>query len=378
LRQYNEEIDNTIIEILYQEGERTFGKLKKDLEKSIKHTLSFETYSFRVNAMSKPYRKESRYAICPVLNKRDEGRGKNVFYTLTRNAKTRCDLALPILKTNSIIEKAYRLLFYYITFFYNKTRKLKDEKDYNDLLEKLRISKNELEYQGRAIFKDNFYQLTQWIHAQSEIRFTRKDYLNGSRKEEQYEYEYMLPGISPSEFRTNRESGHIYQHINFSKGEVIQYFKLLENQNLIRKIKSLQLEILNEARYTIVDNLLIELLADCSTLATHVNIYLEYTWKGIRKPKSNEILWYQELWGKSRSNKWFVQCNNIRREYQKKNKNKVLKETQERIDWDKSEIIKKFGSLNKNHTKTIYDYSFFIDPLLNVVYPFFLRKEFNQ
>ena len=51
--------------------------------------------------MLKPYRKESRYVICPILNKRDEGRGKNVFYTLTRDAKIRCDLKLPILKTDS-------------------------------------------------------------------------------------------------------------------------------------------------------------------------------------------------------------------------------------------------------------------------------------
>ncbi len=282
------------------------------------------------------------------------------------------------MKVETSIEKAYRLLFYYMTFSYNKTRKLKDEDKYNTFLEKLRISKNELEYQGRAIFKDNFYELNMWIHAQSEISFTRKDYLKGSGKEGKYEYDYMLPGISPSEFRTIREFGLVYQQIDFTKDEVIQHFKLLENQNLIKKIKSLQLEILNEERYTIVDNSLKELLADCSTLEGHVHIYLEYTWKGIRKPRSDEIIWYENLWGKSRTKKWFVHCNNIRREYQKKNKNQVLKETQERLDWDKSEIIKKFDSIKKKHAKTINAYSYFIEPLLNVVYPEFLRKEFNQ
>ena len=93
--------------------------------------------------MLKPYRKDSRYTICPILNKRDEGRGKNVFYTLTKNAKTRYALELPILKTESTIEKAYRLLFYYMVFGYNQSIKLKDEYDYIALLEKLHIDKNE-------------------------------------------------------------------------------------------------------------------------------------------------------------------------------------------------------------------------------------------
>ena len=125
MRQYNEEIDKTIIEILYQKGERTSGKLKEDVEESIKHTLSFETYSYRLIAMLKPYRKESRYIICPILNKRDEGRGKNIFYSLTPDAKMRYNLKLPIMKIEESIEKAYRLLFYYIIFFHTQIHQIK-------------------------------------------------------------------------------------------------------------------------------------------------------------------------------------------------------------------------------------------------------------
>lgn len=85
MRRYNEEIDKTIIEILHEKGERTYGKLKEDVEKSIKYTISFETYSNRLNAMVEPSNnKQSRYAIRPVLQKRDEWhRGKPVFYSLT-------------------------------------------------------------------------------------------------------------------------------------------------------------------------------------------------------------------------------------------------------------------------------------------------------
>jgi hypothetical protein len=104
------------------------------------------------------------------------------------------------------------------------------------LIEKLHISKNELKYQGRSLFNDHFYELTKWIHVQSEIRFTRKDYLEGSGKKGEYEYDYMLPGISPMEFHQINKQVLPYQQINFTNDEVIHYFKLLEKKNLINKI----------------------------------------------------------------------------------------------------------------------------------------------
>ena len=75
------------------------------------------------------------------------------------------------------------------------------------------------------------------------------------------------------------------------------------------------------------------------------------------------------MWGKHRSKEWFVHSYHKRQEYKKKNKNQVLKETQEKLDREKSEIIKKFDSIKKGYVKTISDYSYFINPLLNVVYP---------
>ena len=135
---------------------------------------------------------------------------------------------------------------------------------------------------------------------------------------------------------------------------------------------------LDEERYTIVDNSLMELLQDCWTLQSHVYWYYEYIWKSIRKPRNEERIWHEDLWGKYRTNKRFIECNNVRSDYQKKNKNQLLQETQERIGWEKSEIKKTFDLIKEKYSKTIEDYSYFINPLLNVVYPRFLRKEFNQ
>jgi hypothetical protein len=375
LRQYNEEIDKTIIEVLYKKGERAFGKLKEDVEKSIKHTISFETYSYRLNAMLKPYAKESRYTIQQILQKRDEGRGKNVFYSLTRDAKIRTDLRLPILKSDTIIEKAYRLLFYYIVFHYTPSISLKDDIEYIALLEKFHIKENELESGGKAVFDE--FKIMKWTHAKSEIEITRKDFLQPSGKEGRYEYSYMLPGISPTEFHDISERGLPYQKLKITKDEIKLSFRLLENQNLI-KIIPYYLEFLNQERYVIVDNSLRELLADCWTLQSHVFTYLEYCWQSMSKPTNKEKIWFERLWGKNRTNKWFMYCHNIRKEYQIENRNQLLKETKERIEWEKSEIIKKFESIKKDHAKTINDYSYFINPLLNVIYPEFLRSELNK
>jgi hypothetical protein len=372
LRYYNENIDKAIIEILFKNGKRTFGKLKEEVENFIKHTLSFETYSNRLHNMSEPYKKESRYAIQPVLHKRDQGRGKNVFYFLTRNAKIRYNLMLPILKIDTMIEKAYRLLFYYIVFYYSPSIKLKDDYEYNALLDKLRIKKNELEFVRTTVF--NQFKITKWVHAKSEIEITRKDFLQPSTKEGKYEYFYILPGISPAEFQNINEHVLPYYNLRITEAEIKESFRLLENQKLI-KILPYYLDVPNQERYIIGGEVLKDLLGDCWSLQSHVFTYLEYRWQSLFKPTKEEKIWFEHLWGENRSNKWFRYCHNKRKNYQNENKNQLLKETRDRIDSEKSEIKKIFELIEKEHTKTINEYSYFINPLLNVVYPEFIRKE---
>ena len=379
MRQYNVDIDKTIIELLHKNGERTSGKLKENVEKFLNQTISFETYLTRLKAMIQPFTKQSRYAIQPVLQKKDEGRGKKVLYSLTKDAKIRCDLKLPLLKSEAKIEKAYRLLLYYMVFetslsLENSNKKLKDENEFYTFLQRIQITKNELQYVGKLRAKDSVYVVTSWIHPQSEITFYRKDYLDNSGKNGQYEYSYILPGISISEFVLGIRSGRVYEDISFNENEVNEYFKLLKEKNLIKKLQSYPLMIPDEERYIIVDNSLKELLANCWSLASYTHTYFQYIWQAIRKPTDAERIWYEHLWGKNRSQRWFNQYNNIRREYMKKNKNQVLKETQERIDTDESEMRDKFDSINIQYAKLINDYSYLIGPLLNIVYPQFLRE----
>jgi hypothetical protein len=324
---------------------------------------------------------QSKYVIEPVIIRYEDIqpgniRGTNVFYRLTKTARMRYELQLPILKSESKIENAYRLLFYYIVFYYNPTKKLKNEHEYNELLDKLYINKNELKLLSTSDFKE--FKITKWTHPESEIEFTRKDIPLASGTKEISEYNYMLPGISPLEFHTIKESGLPYQPLNLTQDKVTQYFELLEKHKLINRIKLKQLEYLNEERYTIVDNSLKALLADCWSLQSHVLTYVEYYWTSVSKPTKEEKIWFEHLWGKNMSNQCFIDCNNRRREYQKKKHNPKSKETSDRINDEKIQIIDKFEYIKNTYSGALNDYSYFIDPLLNVVYPEFLRKEFSQ
>ena len=149
---------------------------------------------------------------------------------------------------------------------------------------------------GNSVFHE--FKITKWTHPESHIEFTRKDFLQSSGKEGRYEYSFMLPGISPLEFEKIRIIGLTYQQLDYTKDEVFQYFGLLEKQKLIERIKLKQLEYLDEERYTIVDNSLRELLADCWTLLSHVSTYLEYLWESISKPTNKEKIWFEHLWEK--------------------------------------------------------------------------------
>jgi hypothetical protein len=147
---------------------------------------------------------------------------------------------------------------------------------------------------------------------------------------------------------------------------------------LINRIKLKQLEYLNEERYTIVDNSLKALLADCWSLLSHVLTYFDYYWKSVSKPTNEEKIWFEHLWGKNRSNQCFIEYNTRRREYQKEKHNPKSKETSDRFNDEKTQIIEKFEYIKNTYSEALNDYSYFIDPLLNVAYPEFLRKEVNQ
>jgi hypothetical protein len=196
------------------------------------------------------------------------------------------------------------------------------------------------------------------------------------------EYYYQLPSISIREFIANKEKGLEYGHLNFKDNEVKEYFKLLEDKKLIEKVKSRYLEILNEEdRYIIVDNKdsnrLNGFLRDCWILHGMVNSYLFQKWKSIQKPTTEERTWCEHFWGRPRSNQILTDCDKEREKFNKI-KNQKYKQDKEEIQKLLNQIIislqRRYETIKNTYSDIIENYSYLVNPLLNLVYPHFFRN----
>src|SRR6187200_5854 len=116
MREYNNTIDEIIVNELFynNKGRVGYRELKRAVEKrlNLKRELSIDVFNYHIQQMT--MNNNSRYAVNHVLNRKYNGRGKKGSYSLTKDAKTRCRLKLPILKIGSNRETAYQLLFMYV------------------------------------------------------------------------------------------------------------------------------------------------------------------------------------------------------------------------------------------------------------------------
>ena len=151
------------IALTSENGEISSGDLKRKAEECSRNgkTISSALFSFHLKQMLKLDRKRSRYII-PILEKRDCGRGSNIFYSLTNSAKKRLKLELPLLIEESDREKAYHLFFNFTAFQNvptdnNSSVKLSEE-EFEHFLSKIHISRNELKQISvkNRLFVDKF------------------------------------------------------------------------------------------------------------------------------------------------------------------------------------------------------------------------------
>jgi hypothetical protein len=418
LKPYHDNIDKTIIQILYKNEKLSSRKLKNELDDALSkdgyNETAPDTYWGRLrrltaiiesssssssdNKQQDKQQHQSKYAIQPVLIRHEEIRegnlrGANVYYSLAKHARIRCDLHLPILDKETRIEKAYRLLSRSLAFENSPYRQMKDENEYQRFLQKLGINENELRLDGKpAGYNRNLYKVTNLIHQESGIKFSHTGYLEGSENPGEWEYHYQLPGISIKEFIANnneseKSKGLAYGHIDFNQDdEVNEYFKLLENKRLIEKIKSKYLITLNEEdRYVFVDSnndkkdttdRLKEFFRKCWLLHGSVTVYLVQKWKCIQGPTDEERVWYEHLWGKDRSDQIINSYYQIRTKFNKsKNVKSEKEDIQKLLKSQKISLHRKFTSIKNIYQDIIEeDYSYLANPLLNSVYPQFLLR----
>jgi hypothetical protein len=65
-------------------------------------------------------------------------------------------------------------------------------------------------------------------------------------------------------------------------------------------------------RYGIADKWLKEIIHDCVALLSDTQMLMRYIWKYERKPKPEEIAWYEDIYGKQYTKSYFVDVNQKR------------------------------------------------------------------
>lgn len=102
LNNYNWNLDETIGKVLYDNRKMSSGRLKRAVEQSLisqgrleaGKSISKATFSSHLALMLECNPTELRHQVHPVLEKKDAGRGKAVFYSLTEEARKRIALGL--------------------------------------------------------------------------------------------------------------------------------------------------------------------------------------------------------------------------------------------------------------------------------------------
>ena len=134
---YDLTIDNSIITKLSHNETFTSGKLKQTIEESINRKLSPDTFYSHLNVL----------VDCKILNKKDNGRGKVVVYSLSENAKNL--LKLNLLGTDweriKLFTKIYEKFFLY-EVLHDPLLIVRTEEEFDSLLSDLDVRRDDLEW----------------------------------------------------------------------------------------------------------------------------------------------------------------------------------------------------------------------------------------
>lgn len=183
-----------------------------------------------------------------------------------------------------------------------------------------------------------------------------------------------LPGVSISDFfHKYRDStnGWRFSYVKFkNESEVKWYFdKLSEYEPPLIKpiseiewIKREQLQnrlswpVEGETRYGIVDRQLHEFLLDCIGLLGQTQILIEHIWKYKRRPKREEVEWYQFLYGKHYTSSFFTKINQKRIRLKNATKQRKIAEAAAKADYKAADETGDFRSPKCKAAREVLDY----------------------
>ena len=408
MRPYEDEIEKSIIRIAYerkqkakkgfdqskqtkegrhrtckcQKHEISSGELKRELEHQYRNgrKMSWTLVSSRLNQMVGSNTRNSRYLVNPILIKRDLNRGSNTCYSLTRDAEIRYKLKVPFFKERGISETAYQLLLIYASLPDLVIRNsdghdvpvrykfLDSESEFDEFLHKIHIRKENLasSYFDTVESKEIIKLTPKERQEDIKIFKTGVDGGGGSI------YSYVLPGISIDEVLTYIHSYPSPLSIpRLTDEEVKECFELLQGEGLLKRIRSLILEYLDETeRYEIAREPLREFLHYSLRIKGLALYRMISTWK-CRKPKDEEKVWFALFEGRKGAEDSFRKLNDERKSLKGNPKKKEME--QQRILNDDKAMLEAYTIFKELYTGVIAEYSFITDVLVEWSYPTFLR-----
>jgi len=305
-----------------------------------------------------------------------------IYYLQTKKGKKRYRLKIH-LGVLGLREKAYLLLLLYCTFRevpvlpldYGRNV-LENEEQLDRFLSEIHLCRKDFEVE-RVDFNADQYRVIEMVEPKQKVRILRIQYLEGSNElEGQYEYRYILPGISIRQFLRGIKGGLALEYItqSMSQSETEECFELLLKEGLITIVMRYR----GEPRYDIANEDIREVLKSCWLLCGVAEAAMNFMWKYARPPRVEERKWLEMLRGKQGAmiylNKCYEKLKAREKDKKKKGYHKIPSEAESAIKVWYGRIITYYEEINKNCAFVSKELTAPLDILIKMVYPEFLRN----
>jgi hypothetical protein len=369
-------MDNAIVDELASHGSISYLELIDRVVKLRGKTMSFETFNFHLKKMLKEN----------ILKKDDKGRGKQVFYSLTEDAKKQRHLnILGVNPQQLLFRRIYEKLFFY-EIFHTPLNIASSQVDFNKILAELKVDIKDLrivyrdvwELEG-ALKRDEFSLVdTKTIYSVgiSGISIVKTEFWEVKKyKNKKYatEYSFTLPGVSVDELIKNDSLG-----AKFSHADVEAAFKLLIENGLIKP----GIVFRGQRRFVIADDRLLNLTMALKWIHNDEWRFLLHKWMSFDEPTREEKERMNWLLGEEEATRIFKKVEISRHEYKQIMKGKLInpnlsaQQYKRSLEQDlikhKSQLDEKIKKAKINHRETIQEYTFLHD-IIKIVCPMIIE-----
>src|SRR5215207_7028549 len=343
---YNITIDNAIIDLLKNEN-RIIGssELRSRIKESMGRKISPDTFYSHLNVLVNH----------KILDRQDEGRGKGVLYSLTKNAKKMLELNL--LGVNweriNLFRRIYEKFFLY-EVLHDPLFILRSEQEFDRFLFDLGVKRQNLEW-GK-ISEGRNYDSVDLIYGQNrdfpakavpknlvkkywrerkgqtstsekieficfplrphnlDVVIYRREYWRINKNSpsgiERIDYTVTLPGVSIHEL-ANDNSHHNFL---FERTDIEKAFEQLKQTHLIDRAFWFR----GHMRYKVTDENLRNLISNLRYFSDEEFALLSYKWKHFEEPTMEEKKRWKWILGEKEANKFFNEVELIRYENRKR------------------------------------------------------------